>query len=74
MLQPYIELPFPLVNQVVTTIFHGKQKKLINTLKNLFPVSLAYELGKEKSIIIHTIPPVEVLDWDFRGPYKCGTC
>ena len=52
MLQPYIELPFPLVNQVVTTIFHGKQKKLINTLKNLFPVSLAYELGKEKSIIL----------------------
>ena len=49
MLQPYIELPFPLVNQVVTTIFHGKQKKLINTLKNLFPVPLAYELGKKKA-------------------------
>jgi 16S rRNA A1518/A1519 N6-dimethyltransferase RsmA/KsgA/DIM1 with predicted DNA glycosylase/AP lyase activity len=46
LLQPYIELPFPLVNHVVTTIFHGKQKQLINTVKQLFPKALCQQMGK----------------------------
>ena len=38
---PYIEQPFPLVNKVVTTVFHGKRKRIESTIKNLFPKPMA---------------------------------
>lgn len=40
LVKPYIDLPFPLVNHVVTTLFRGKQKYLYNTIKQLFPPTL----------------------------------
>jgi len=39
--QPYIDLPFSMVEKVVTTIFHGKQKQLKNTVSQLFPKPMA---------------------------------
>jgi len=39
--QPYIDLPFPMIEKVVTTIFHGKQKQLKNTVGQLFPKPMA---------------------------------
>lgn len=45
--QPYIDLPFPLVDKIVTTIFQGKQKKLANTLSNLFPKQMSKRFVKE---------------------------
>jgi len=41
LIKPYIDLPFPFVNKVVTTIFQGKQKDISNTLSNLFPKPMA---------------------------------
>jgi dimethyladenosine transferase 1 len=41
LVKPYIDLPFPLVERVITTIFNGKQKFLENTLVNLFPKPMA---------------------------------
>jgi len=41
LIEPYIKQSFPLVNKVVTNIFHGKRKKLYNTLPSLFPKPLS---------------------------------
>lgn len=41
LITPYIDLPFPLVEKVITTIFHGKKKNLKNTISNLFPQSMS---------------------------------
>jgi len=43
--EPYIRHPFPFVNKVVTNIFHGKRKKLYNTLPRLFPKPMAFLSG-----------------------------
>jgi len=43
---PYIEKPYKLVEKVVTTVFLGKRKRLINTVKNLFPQSLSKALSR----------------------------
>lgn len=40
--EPYIQHPFPFVNKVVTNIFHGKRKKLYNTLPRLFPKPMSF--------------------------------
>ena len=66
--RPYIDLPFSLVekvvatvvsfcfyaiSQVATTIFHGKQKKLRNTVKQLFPkpmICLAEKMMAEAGV------------------------
>ena len=40
--EPYIQHPFPFVNKVVTNIFHGKRKKLYNTLPQLFPKPMSF--------------------------------
>ena len=40
--EPYIQHPFPFVNKVVTNIFHGKRKKLYNTLPKLFPKPMSF--------------------------------
>ena len=40
--EPYISHPFRLVNKVVTNIFHGKKKKLYNSLPRLFPQSMSF--------------------------------
>jgi len=51
--RPYIDLPFSLVEKVVTTIFHGKQKKLRNTVKQLFPkpmICLAEKMMAEAGV------------------------
>merc|ERR1712156_594609 len=48
-----IDLPFSLVEKVVTTIFHGKQKKLRNTVKQLFPkpmICLAEKMMAEAGV------------------------
>jgi len=37
LVKPYIDLPFPLVNKVVTQTFRGKQKYVSNSIKQLFP-------------------------------------
>ncbi len=50
LLQPYVDLPFPLVNHVVSTIFQGKQKHLHNTVRQLFPSNLARALGKSSYV------------------------
>merc|ERR1712083_2020 len=42
---PYIDHPYQLVEKVVTTVFHGKRKNVINTIRNLFPRPLANSLG-----------------------------
>jgi len=47
LVKPYIDLPFPLVNHVVTALFRGKKKQLNNVLKPLFPVKLERELGQQ---------------------------
>ena len=62
--QPYIDLPFPMVekvpdsksnllltcslaSKVVTTIFHGKQKQLKNTVGQLFPRPMAKHFSEQ---------------------------
>jgi len=45
--QPYIDLPFPMVEKVVTTIFHGKQKHLKNTVGQLFPKPMAKHFSEQ---------------------------
>ena len=42
LIEPYIRHPFPFVNKVVTNIFHGKRKRLCNTLPRLFPKPMAF--------------------------------
>jgi len=42
---PYIDHPYQIVEKVVTTVFHGKKKNVINTIRNLFPRPLANSLG-----------------------------
>jgi dimethyladenosine transferase 1 len=42
LVQPYINLPFPLVNKVITQIFRGKKKVLSNTVGQLFPRRMEY--------------------------------
>jgi len=45
--QPYIDLPFKMVEKVVTTIFHGKQKHLKNTVAQLFPKPMAKHFSEQ---------------------------
>jgi len=45
--QPYIDLPFPMIEKVVTTIFHGKQKQLRNTVGQLFPKPMAKHFSEQ---------------------------
>ncbi|XP_023326645.1 dimethyladenosine transferase 1, mitochondrial [Eurytemora carolleeae] len=45
--KPYIDLPFPLVNKVVSAVFSGKKKSISNTVKNLFPQKLEQDLGRQ---------------------------
>jgi len=42
---PYIDQPYKTVEKVVTTVFHGKKKKLNNTLSKLFPKALSTNLS-----------------------------
>ena len=42
---PYIEHPFPLVNKVVSVVFQGKRKNIKNTIKKLFPETMAEHLS-----------------------------
>jgi len=44
--KPYIDLPFRTVNHVVSTVLHGKKKRLYNTVGNLFPQALRKPLTK----------------------------
>jgi len=41
---PYIDHSFDTVGKVVTTVFHGKRKKLYNTIARLFPKTLSANL------------------------------
>eukprot|EP00090_Calanus_glacialis_P003474 TRINITY_DN12570_c0_g1_i3.p1 TRINITY_DN12570_c0_g1~~TRINITY_DN12570_c0_g1_i3.p1 ORF type:complete len:356 (-),score=119.76 TRINITY_DN12570_c0_g1_i3:115-1182(-) len=41
---PYIDQPYKTVEKVVTTVFHGKKKKLYNTIGNLFPKTMSNNL------------------------------
>lgn len=43
--KPYIDLPFPLVNKVVTHLFRGKNKFVLSNVKTLFPKKLEDKLG-----------------------------
>eukprot|EP00088_Acartia_fossae_P031782 TRINITY_DN325_c0_g1_i1.p1 TRINITY_DN325_c0_g1~~TRINITY_DN325_c0_g1_i1.p1 ORF type:complete len:346 (+),score=57.92 TRINITY_DN325_c0_g1_i1:1118-2155(+) len=45
LLKPYIDLPFPLVNKVVTFVFRGKQKYVSKSLGQLFPTRLEKYMG-----------------------------
>jgi len=45
--QPYIDLPFSMIEKVVTTIFHGKQKQLKNTVGQLFPKPMAKHFSEQ---------------------------
>lgn len=45
LIKPYIDLPFPLVNKVVTALFRGKQRKVEKNVKTLFPKKLEDQLG-----------------------------
>jgi len=42
---PYIDQPYKTVEKVVTTVFHGKKKKLYNTINKLFPKTMANNLS-----------------------------
>jgi len=39
--RPYIDLPFPMVERLVTTVFHGKKKQLKHSVEQLFPKPMA---------------------------------
>lgn len=54
--KPYIDLPFKMVEKVVTTIFHGKQKYLYNTIKNLFPPKVAAKLTGQMLVLADVNP------------------
>jgi len=54
--KPYIDLPFKMVEKVVTTIFHGKQKHIYNTIKNLFPPSVASKLTGQMLVLADVNP------------------
>jgi len=43
--KPYIDLPFDLVNKVVTTVFSHKNKLVMSNLKKLFPRKLSNDLA-----------------------------
>jgi len=43
--RPYIDLPFPLVNKVVTHIFRSKNKHILTNVQTLFPRQLETKLG-----------------------------
>jgi len=45
--QPYVDLPFPLVNKVVTHCFRAKKKHLIKNVRTLFPRKLEHKLGDQ---------------------------
>jgi len=45
--RPYIDLPFKMVEKVITTAFHGKQKQLVNTVRQLFPPAVAGKLARQ---------------------------
>lgn len=47
LVQPYITLPFPLVNKVVTQIFRGKKKHVLNNVSLLFPNRMGNLLGNK---------------------------
>jgi len=47
LIKPYIDLPFPLVNKVVSTLFRGKQRMVKKNIKPLFPRKLEDHLGEQ---------------------------
>jgi len=71
---PYIEQPFPIVNKVVTTVFHGKRKNISNTIARLFPESMAKHLThiilKETGIS----PTVRAIDLDMNDWARLINC
>lgn len=54
--KPYIDLPFKMVEKVVTTIFHGKQKYVYNTIKNLFPPKVETKLAGQMLVLADVNP------------------
>ena len=47
LIKPYIDLPFPTVERIITTIFHGKRKLLVNNLAALFPKPMAKRFSEQ---------------------------
>ena len=47
LVKPYIDLPFPMVERIITTIFHGKRKHLVNNLSALFPKPMAKRFSEQ---------------------------
>jgi len=45
LVEPYINLPFPLVNKVISTVFQGKKKIVLNSVSQLFPRKMGNLLG-----------------------------
>ena len=65
---PYIEHPFPVVNKVVTSVFHGKRKMLSSRIKRLFPKKMddyCAERLLEETGLSPTMRPIDLdmSDW-----------
>ena len=65
---PYIDHPFSVVNKVVTVVFQGKQKRLYNTVKNLFPAKVSRQCQEQmlyESGLKPTMRPIDLdmADW-----------
>jgi len=63
---PYIEQPFPVVNKVVTAVFHGKRKSLVNTIKRLFPKQMSVYCGERLLGETGLNPTMRAIDLDMN--------
>lgn len=64
--KPYISLPFKLVEKVVTTLFHGKQKYLYNTAKNLFPPRMSRKLSGQMLLLADVDPYEKAINLNMK--------
>lgn len=63
---PYIDLPFPLVSKVVTTVLHGKKKSLHTTVGKLFPAPLRPQLTQQMLGEACLNPKLRPIDLDMQ--------
>lgn len=64
--KPYIDLPFKLVEKVVTTLFHGKQKYVFNTAKRLFPASMEHKLAGQMMVLAGVDPYEKAINLNMK--------
>ena len=71
---PYIEHPFPVVNKVVTTVFHGKRKNISNTITRLFPQPLTKRLTAVLLEETGLRPGMRAIDLDMNDWSRLVNC